>query len=184
MIDLPHVEDFVLQLENNVRPKKARCSKFLSIGQQTTQITSITSLTFASLNTCHLILPKPGWDFTDHAIYVFSFLPHYASLLLYSVGVGSPDQFCSTLVGVCSVQSCLNIFCLFFSFCFISFVKTVFLFPVSLQLHPSIINLFSLKKSFQFYTFLLEQDYKFLKAVLLCPTFFRIFQHTDCPTFF
>jgi len=40
MIDLPHVEDFVLQLEKNVRLKKARCSKFPSIGKQTTQITS------------------------------------------------------------------------------------------------------------------------------------------------
>ena len=147
MIDLPHVEDFVLQLEKNVSPKKARCSKFPSIGQQTAQITS---LTFASLNTCHLILPKPGWDFTDYAIYVLSFSPHHASLLLYSIGVGSPDQICSTLVGVCSVQSCVNICSLFLfvSFCFPYFVKTVFLFPVSLQLHPSIFHTFSLKKSF------------------------------------
>jgi hypothetical protein len=100
MIDLPHVEDFVLQLEKHVRPKKARCRKFPSMGQQTTQITSPS---FASLNTCHLILPKPGWDFTDYAIYLFSLSPHHASLSLYSIGVGNPDQIFSTLVGVCSV---------------------------------------------------------------------------------
>ena len=73
MIDLPHVEDFFLQLEKNVRPKKERCSKFPCLGYQTTQITS---LAFASLNTCHLISPMPGWDLSDYAIYVFSFLPH------------------------------------------------------------------------------------------------------------
>ena len=45
----------------------------------------------------------PGWDFTDYANYVFSFLPHNALLLLYSVGAGSTDQILSSLMGVCSV---------------------------------------------------------------------------------
>ena len=35
-----HVEDFVLQSDKNVRPKKARCRKFPRKGWQTTQITS------------------------------------------------------------------------------------------------------------------------------------------------
>ena len=30
--------------------------------------------------------------FTDYATFVFSFLPHYALLVLHSVGVGSPIQ--------------------------------------------------------------------------------------------
>lgn len=51
----------------------------------------------------------PGWDIKDYATYDFSFLPHYALLLLYSVGIGSPDQICSILVEVCSVYSCVNI---------------------------------------------------------------------------
>ena len=75
----------------------------------------------------------PGRDITDYANYVFRFLPHFALMLLYSVGVGSPDQIFSSLVGVCSVLSSENIVSYFVSLCFTSFVKTVFLFPVGLQ---------------------------------------------------
>jgi hypothetical protein len=51
----------------------------------------------------------PGWDIKDYATYDFRFLPHYALLLFYSVGIGSPDQIFSILVGVCSVCPYVNI---------------------------------------------------------------------------
>ena len=51
----------------------------------------------------------PSWNIKDYATYDFSFLPHYALLLLYSVDIGSPDKIYSILVGVCSVYSCVNI---------------------------------------------------------------------------
>ena len=69
----------------------------------------VTSLVFVSLHTCHLISPMPGWEIKYYATYDLSFLPHYALLLLYSIGIGSPDQIFSILMGVCSVYSCVNI---------------------------------------------------------------------------
>jgi len=48
------------------------------------------------------ILSMPGWDFIDYATFFFSFLPLYALFFLHIVGVGSPIQISSILVGVCS----------------------------------------------------------------------------------
>ena len=67
-----------------------------------------------------------------------------------------------------SVQSCVNIVSYFVSLCFTSFVKTLLLFPVSLQLllQPSIFHPFSLKTTFLLLLFLLDHDNIFLSRNL------------------
>ena len=68
------------------------------------------------------ILSMPGWDLTDYYIFSLDFYHTMLYCYLHSVGIGSPIQICSILVGVCS--PCVNIVSCFLSLRFTSFVKT------------------------------------------------------------
>ena len=90
MIDLPHVEDFVLQLEKKCKAKEGKVQEVSK--HRVADSTNYQPRFFWFKYLPTLILSMPGWDFTDYDNYVLSFLPHFALLLLYSVGVGSPDR--------------------------------------------------------------------------------------------
>ena len=163
MTVLPRFEDFVLRLEKNARLKQARCGKLPSLGQQTTEITSPA---FASLNAYLLQSCQCLVGTLRLCYFFFSFPPHYA--LLFFAQRWRWQSNSNLLYFGGSVQSCVNIVSYFLSLCFTSFVKTVLLFPVSLQLllQPSIFHPFSLKTCFLLQIFLLDHDNIFLSRNL------------------